>query len=105
MDDNDRKFFTEEKKRIIGIYKACEEEQERLSKEKEIRSELNIDRLVDNERYRGESKNFYGALGDNSHFYRGGFKIEDGQFIEQIKAGLARELVGIIEEELELEER
>ncbi|MEA2053700.1 MAG: hypothetical protein U9O96_01060 [Candidatus Thermoplasmatota archaeon] len=105
MDDNDRKFFTEEKKRIIGIYRACEKEQERLSKEKEISPELDIDRLIDNEHHRIGLKNFYGAFGINSHFYRGGYEINDREFIEQIKIGLAKELVGIVEEELEWGEK
>jgi len=46
VNEEDRKFYREQKKRIIEYYKACKKEQEKILKEKKISSTLDTDRVV-----------------------------------------------------------
>jgi len=109
VDEKERKFFREEKKKIIEYYMACKKEQEKLSKEKEISPKLDIDRIMADKRRAAERRmalaKFYGrAFAGDFSFGNSQYEIDDFEFIEQIKIELAKKLVEIVKEEFELEE-
>jgi len=109
LNEKERKFFREEKKKIIEYYKACKKEQERLLKEKEISPKLDIDRIMADKHRAAERRmalaKFYGrAFAGDFSFGNSQYEIDDLEYIEQIKIDLAKKLIEIEEEEFDLEE-